>query len=73
MIALTQTKPLLTVREVAEILGLSRPRTYELIAQGVVPSIRLSERGTRVPAAALNAYIAALAEQAIDNLGGGDG
>ena len=38
----------LRVPEVAELLGLPRTRTYELIAQGELPAVRIGERSIRV-------------------------
>lgn len=47
---------LLTVPEAAELLRLSRNGTYELIARGEIPSIRLG-RSIRVPRSALDAWL----------------
>jgi excisionase family DNA binding protein len=52
--------------QVAALLGVRRQRVYEMIERGELPHVRLSERGTRIPAAALDAYLAAQAERAID-------
>ena len=38
----------LRVPETAELLGLPRSRTYELIAQGELPATRIGERSIRV-------------------------
>jgi len=43
--------------EVAEIVGISRSKAYELLASGEIPSIRIGH-SVRVPADALRAYIA---------------
>jgi excisionase family DNA binding protein len=49
---------LLRPAEAAEILGVSRSKLYELIAQGKIPSVRLDEgRLIRVPIAALKALV----------------
>jgi excisionase family DNA binding protein len=49
---------LLRPAEAAEILGVSRSKLYELIAQGKIPSVRLDEgRLIRVPVAALKALV----------------
>lgn len=48
---------LLRPPEVARLLGVSRSRAYELIASGVLPSVRIG-RSIRVPLAALRAWIA---------------
>jgi excisionase family DNA binding protein len=42
--------------EVGEAIGVSRARAYELIASGVIPSIRIGS-SIRVPADALRAWI----------------
>jgi excisionase family DNA binding protein len=55
--------PLMRVAEVAEVLGLSRKRCYELVAAGAIPSVRVSQRSIRVPRVSLDAYLAALAER----------
>jgi excisionase family DNA binding protein len=44
---------LLTIAEAAELLRMSRERTYELAARGEIPTLRISERRIRVPADAL--------------------
>jgi len=49
---------LLTVPEVAEALAISRSKLYELLAAGVVASIRV-DGSRRIPLAALESYIAA--------------
>jgi excisionase family DNA binding protein len=50
---------LLTVPEAAEALAISRSKLYELLAAGVVASIRI-DGSRRVPLAALETYIAGL-------------
>ncbi len=42
--------------EAADAIGVSRARAYELIAAGVIPSIRIGS-SIRVPVAALQAWI----------------
>ena len=49
-------RELLRVNEVAQILGLGRTTTYELIRTRVIPSIRLGKT-LRVPEKALREYI----------------
>ena len=44
----TTEREWLRVPEVAELLGLPRTRTYELIAQGELPAVRIGERSIRV-------------------------
>lgn len=57
-VANNATAPLLTIPEVATILGVSRERCYRLAAEGRIPSVRLSPRRIRVPRAALEAWLA---------------
>jgi excisionase family DNA binding protein len=47
---------LLRVEEVAELLSLGRSKTYELIASGAIPVVRLG-RCVRVPAPALRRWL----------------
>jgi excisionase family DNA binding protein len=49
-------KLLLKPAEAGEALGISRARAYELIAAGVIPSIRIGS-SIRVPAEALRAWV----------------
>ena len=44
----TAERAWLTVPEVAEELHLPRTRTYELIARGELPAVRIGERSIRV-------------------------
>jgi len=50
-------KLLLTPHEAAATLGIGRTRIYDLIARGVIPSVRIG-RSVRVPADALREWIA---------------
>jgi excisionase family DNA binding protein len=43
-----ETKEWMRVPEAAELLGLPRTRTYELIARGELPAVRIGERSLRV-------------------------
>ena len=43
--------------EAADAIGVSRARMYELIAAGVIPSIRIDGTSIRVPVDALRAWI----------------
>jgi excisionase family DNA binding protein len=52
-------KPLLTIPEVARILGASEERTYQMAARGVFPVIRLSPRRIRVPRDSFEAWLRA--------------
>lgn len=47
---------LLKAEEVAEQLRLSKAQVYALIAEGVLPSVRIA-RSVRIPAAALEAWL----------------
>ena len=53
------TRLLLTVPEAAEALAISRSKLYELLAAGVVDSIRI-DRSRRIPLSALEVYISKL-------------
>ena len=48
---------LLKVPEVAQIIDASIPRTYELLRQGIIPSVRLGQRQVRVSEQALQEWI----------------
>jgi excisionase family DNA binding protein len=52
-----QKKTWLKVPEVAELLGLPRSRAYELVANGTIPAVRISERTIRVHKAQLENYL----------------
>ena len=49
-------KLLLRPAEVGEATGLGKSKTYELIAAGVIPSVRIG-KSVRVPAARLRQWI----------------
>jgi excisionase family DNA binding protein len=49
-------KLLLTVRDAAEMLSISRAKLYELLAGGVIESVKL-EGSRRIPREALDEYI----------------
>jgi excisionase family DNA binding protein len=53
----------LTVEEAARRLGVGRTKMYALIASGEIPSVAIG-RLRRIPAEALNAYLAARAQAA---------
>ena len=53
---------LLRVDEVAKYLSLGRSKTYELLATGELPAVRIG-RSVRVPAAALQRWVERQAEQ----------
>ena len=50
---------LLTVPEAAQALAISRSKLYELLAVGLVASVRI-DGSRRIPLAALDSYIASL-------------
>jgi excisionase family DNA binding protein len=56
------TRLLLTVPEAAEALAIPRSKLYELLAAGLVRSVRI-DGSRRVPIEALEAYVAALLDQ----------
>jgi len=51
------SKAFFTIKEVAEILGLGRGKTYELVSSGQIPSVLLGGRSRRVPALGLQKFI----------------
>jgi excisionase family DNA binding protein len=53
---------LLTVPEAAEALAISRSKLYELLAVGLVRSVRI-DGSRRVPVEALETYVAALLDR----------
>jgi excisionase family DNA binding protein len=56
------TGPLLYTPEgAAEMLGIGRSKIFELLADGSLPSVRIG-RSRRIPAAALEAYVAQLVD-----------
>lgn len=65
----TAERPLLTVPEAAAKLGVSRQHAYRLIAEGVLPAVRLSERRVRVPSEALDAWLQVQTKRAVEGLG----
>lgn len=56
-------KLLLTVGEVAEVLGMSKGTCYELMRAGTLLSVKVG-RSRRVPASALERFVAELQAQA---------
>jgi excisionase family DNA binding protein len=49
-------KMLLKPTEAAEVIGLGRSKTYELISKGLIPSVRIG-KSVRVPVAALRNWV----------------
>ena len=56
------TQLLLTVPEAAKTLAISRSKLYELLAAGLVRSVRI-DGSRRVPVEALETYVASLLDQ----------
>jgi excisionase family DNA binding protein len=56
-ISLEGFSPVLTVMELAAVLRISRSKAYELVAQRVIPSVRVG-RCIRISRAALEEYLA---------------
>lgn len=54
--------------EAAELLGTSRSRVFELLATGELTSVKIG-RSRRVPAGALDAFVAALVTQGASQTG----
>ncbi len=52
-------KLLLRASEVSELAGLGKSKTYELIAAGIIPSVRIG-KSVRVPVGQLREWIEAL-------------
>ena len=52
-----QEKTWLKVPEVAELLGVPRSRAYELVANGTIPAVRISERTIRIHRTELERYL----------------
>lgn len=50
-------RPLLSVEEGRQILGISRSTMYRRIADGTIPVVRLGPRSTRIPTAELLALL----------------
>jgi len=53
----TESREWLRVPEAAELLGLPRTRTYELIQRGELPAVRIGERSIRVNRAELERFL----------------
>jgi excisionase family DNA binding protein len=58
------SKILLTVPEAAAALAISRSKLYELLAAGVIRSVRI-DGSRRVPIGALEAYVAGLLDEEV--------
>ena len=53
----TTERDWLKVPEAAELLGLPKTRTYELIQKGELPAVRIGERSIRVNRAELERFL----------------
>ena len=62
---LVEDKILMRPRETAEALGLGLSKTYQLLATGKLPSIRVG-RSIRVPVDALNAWVKTAQQEQVD-------
>lgn len=62
-----KTKLVLDAPELAEALGICKPRAYELMRQKGFPSIQISERRFVVPRAALDKWLLEQAGHAGDD------
>lgn len=58
-------RQLLTVPQVAELLGVSTRKTWRLIAEGRIKTVRVGARGTRILNEELDTFIAGLPGQPI--------
>jgi excisionase family DNA binding protein len=63
-------KLLLRPAEAAETLGLGRSKTYQLIASGIIPSLRIG-KSVRVPTEALRQWAKAQAKAGQEGREGG--
>ena len=61
---------LLRPTEAAEMTGLGRSKMYELIAKGVVPSVRIG-KSVRVPVEALREWVKAQTANAVSEVEAG--
>jgi len=52
-----ETREWLRVPEAAQLLGLPRTRTYELIQRGELPAVRIGERSIRVHRGELEKFL----------------
>ena len=58
-----ENRLLLTVSETAIVLGMGRSKVYEMVRDGVIPSVKI-DGCRRVKASALAAYVDSLSEVA---------
>jgi excisionase family DNA binding protein len=62
-----QERPFYTVSEIAEKLGVTPNRTYQMIATGELPSVRIGG-GIRVPVASWEQWIKNKNDEALKNV-----
>ncbi len=60
---------LLRPEEAARVLRVGRSKLYSLVARGELPVIRVGARGVRIPAGALNEWIAAHIQNRVNDAG----
>jgi len=63
---LRDARDVLSVREVQAILGIGRNATYELIASGRLPSVRVTPRRIIVTRASLEAFLRLPSNRPVD-------
>ena len=59
-------KLLLKVSEAGEMIGVGRSRMYEMLAQSIIPSVRIG-KSIRIPVKALNEWVEARQGYTVDN------
>jgi excisionase family DNA binding protein len=62
-----QSRELLRASDLTALLGVSRSRVYQLIAEGAIPSVRRG-RAIRIPRAAWERWLSAQTEEALAGL-----
>lgn len=63
-----RTKLVLDVKELADVLGISKPVAYELIRKDGFPAIRVSERRIVIPVEGLRKWLEAQAGESIERM-----
>ena len=66
---MNQSEPLLRPAQVAELLGVTRSRVYQLIAAGTIPVVRVGG-AIRIPQAAGEEWLKRRSEEAMSSLVG---
>ena len=57
----------ISVEEAGQVLGVSRPKAYELVNQGIIPVLKLGPHKFVVPIAALEKYLANAGSEVLEN------